>query len=177
MKLLLQFLGLTKSKVDTPKVVDEVPFQKSATPPFEVAMVRLLQHENRVSALTTPSELAKTTQTMITITRQWASSLPAGQDANTCIIFAAVRPARRMKTWTICSGNSAPHTPLELDERIAEEFDAEQISDVTGLVLFSIHGRAATNGIPEEWKRVAEDLGRAVEVERIVDHIWPETLQ
>ncbi len=144
----------------------------AAPPPFEIAFLRLLQPEWLIEQRTTAEELAKTSKAVTAVVERWATAQPPGRNANACTVFLALRPQRRLKTWTVCAGGSAPAEPAELDERIAKEVVGEEIAAVTGLVVFSIHGSTAGESYPKPWTEATR--GEAMEIGQLVDSVWPD---
>jgi hypothetical protein len=140
--------------------------------PFEIGSIRLLQPEALVDQRTTATELSKTIQAITAMARAWSLQVPGG---DACIVYVAIRPADRLKTWTVCKSADG----ATLDARVSSQVAAADIADVRGgTVVFSIHGKAAwASGLgafhfPKAWDDAAK--GESVEMTELADRAWKD---
>ena len=92
-------------------------------------------------------------------------------------IVLAIRPQRRSKVWLDLDGDLPTTTRQALVQHI-EAVVPPEVQD--GLVVFALKasfwgGRPPTRvaPAPAEWKAAAEEAGKKLAVEALVDRVWP----
>ncbi|NOT89899.1 MAG: hypothetical protein HOP03_17230 [Lysobacter sp.] len=138
---------------------------------YQLNRLALLQPESLIGKRVAVKDIVATTNAITSIAERWSSGLDTGRAANDCAIFVALRPKKRIKTWTSCKTFEA----TELDILIANEMQAKRIPRVSGLVLFAMHGKSSDeNAFPDAWKTGLDGTLKTVAMSDIVDRIWPE---
>jgi hypothetical protein len=101
-----------------------------------------------------------------------------GEDAAaiaSCSIFVALRHPARLRTWSVCAGSDAP----ALDAHIARSVPVSAIGSVKeGSVIIELAApdappAAGPGTLPAQWRRVAEDHGETLEMEQLLNLVWP----
>ncbi len=138
---------------------------------FHLSSVALLMPDALIGKRIAIDDIVSLTDSIVAETNVWAAGLDAAQPADDCTIFVAVRPGRRLKTWTSCRSFDGG----ALDAHVARTVNGDRIPTAKGLVLYSIHGKSADRqAFPEEWKAALDGKESEVMMTTIVDKVWPE---
>lgn len=138
---------------------------------FHLKSMALLMPEALIGKRIAVDDIVALTDTIVAEANRWSTDLDAAQQVDDCTIFVAVRPGRRLKTWTSCRSFDGS----ALDSHVARTVEDKQIPTTKGLVLYSIYGkRADLQAFPEEWKAAMDGKESEVLMTAIVDKVWPE---
>ncbi len=138
---------------------------------FHLSSLALLQPQALFGKRVSVDDVVTLTDAIVATAGGWSSELDPAQNADACSVFVAVRPDRRLKTWTSCRSFDG----TALDQRISGEVDGNRIPKVKGLIVYAIHGKeSGMDAFPDAWKAALEGSKDAVEISAIVDKVWPE---